>query len=196
MELSPDRELVTQLLRQWSGGNKDALDALVPLVYGPLHRLAVRCMRDERPDHTLRATALVHEVYVRLVDSDVAWKDRVHFYAVAATLLRRILVDHARALNSEKRGCRPEKIAFDEVLFVGPRVDSGIVELDDALKLLATYDQRKSDIVEMLYFGGLTYEETAAALNISESTIHRELKMAKAWLYQELAHGTGARPSQ
>jgi RNA polymerase sigma factor (TIGR02999 family) len=196
MEQSPDRELVTQLLHKWSSGNKQALDALTPLVYEPLRRLAMRCMRDERPDHTLRATALVHEVYLRLVNSDVEWKDRVHFYAVAATLLRRILVDHARALNSEKRGRRAEKIAFDEALFIGRRVDSSIVELDDALKLLATHDQRKSDIVEMLYFGGLTYEETAAALNISESTIHRELKMAKAWLYRELARGKEAEPSQ
>jgi len=152
-------------------------------------------MRSERPDHTLRATALVNEVYLRLVDSEVAWKDRAHFYAVAATVLRRILVDHARALNREKRGQRPEKIALDDVLFIGPQVDSGVIALDDALKLLASRDQRKSDIVEMVYFGGLTYEEVAAALGISEATVHRELRMAKAWLYQQLGPGKFAEPT-
>jgi RNA polymerase sigma factor (TIGR02999 family) len=195
MEQSQDREMVTRLLHEWSNGDKRALEALVPLVYEPLHRIAMRCMRSERPDHTLRATALVNEVYLRLVDSEVAWKDRAHFYAVAATVLRRILVDHARALNREKRGQRPEKIALDDVLFIGPQVDSGVIALDDALKLLASRDQRKSDIVEMVYFGGLTYEEVAAALGISEATVHRELRMAKAWLYQQLGPGKFAEPT-
>lgn len=189
--MPPENEAVTQLLRKWSGGDEKALDELMPLVYDQLHKLAAGCMRGERPYHTLRATALVHEAYLRLMDSDVELRDRIQFYAMAARLMRRILVDHARSLNCEKRGNRPEKIAFDEVLFVGPQVDASVLALDDSLKLLAVRDQRKSDIVEMIYFGGLTYEETALALNTSESTVHRELKMAKAWLYQELANHAG-----
>jgi RNA polymerase sigma factor (TIGR02999 family) len=179
--------LVTSLLQQWSSGNKEALDQLMPLVYSQLHKLAVRAMRDERGSHTLRATALVNEAYLRLVQADVSFNDRVHFYAVAARLLRRILVDHARGARREKRGSANPKLSFDEVLYVGPATHYSLVELDDALTELAANDQRKSDIVEMLYFGGLTYEETAAALGISDSTVHREFKMAKAWLYQELA---------
>jgi RNA polymerase sigma factor (TIGR02999 family) len=186
--MPPENESVTELLRKWSGGDERALEKLMPLVYDQLHRLAAGCMRGERPEHTLRATALVHEAYLRLVDSDLELGDRVQFYAMAARLMRRILVDHARSLNSQKRGNRPEKLPFDEVLFVGPQVDSSVVALDDSLKVLAIRDQRKSDIVEMIYFGGLTYEETALALHTSESTIHRELKMAKAWLYRELAN--------
>lgn len=190
--MSSDRELVTRLLEEWSRGDKAALDELMPLVYEQLHKLATRCMRSEQPDHTLRATALVHEAYMRLVKSEVSFHDRAHFYAVAARLLRRILVDHARGQRSAKRGSGADKTSFEEVLYVGPRVDPAILELDDALRSLATRDQRKSDIVEMLYFGGLTYQEAAEALNLSEVTIHRELKMAKAWLYQELASsGTG-----
>lgn len=183
-----ENESVTGLLRRWSGGDESAFEKLMPLVYDQLHRLASGCMRGERPEHTLRATALVHEAYLRLVDSDVELGDRVQFYAMAARLMRRILVDHARSLNSDKRGNRPDKLPFDEVLFVGQQVDSSMLALDDSLKLLAIRDQRKSDIVEMIYFGGLTYEETALALHTSESTIHRELKMAKAWLYHELAN--------
>jgi RNA polymerase sigma factor (TIGR02999 family) len=190
--MSSDQESITRLLQEWSNGNKTALDSLMPLVYEQLHKLAMRCMRSERQDHTLRATALVHEAYVRLVKADVSFKDRAHFYAVSARLLRRILVDHARSLHSDKRGHDADKTAFDEVLYIGPHADSNILALDDALTLLATHDQRKSDIVEMLYFGGLTYEETAAALHISEATVHRELRMAKAWLYQELAHAPQA----
>ena len=185
--MSSDQESITRGLQEWSNGDKTALDQLMPLVYEQLHKLAMRCMRSERQDHTLRATALVHEAYVRLVKSDVSFKDRAHFYAVSARLLRRILVDHARSLHSDKRGQGADKTAFDEVLYVGPRTDSNILALDDALTLLARHDQRKSDIVEMLYFGGLTYEETGAALQLSEATVHRELRMAKAWLYQELA---------
>jgi RNA polymerase sigma factor (TIGR02999 family) len=185
--MPPESDLVTRLLQQWGSGNKQALDELMPLVYSQLHRLAERAMRDERGDHTLRATALVHEAYVRLVQADVSFNDRAHFYAVAARLLRRILVDHARGARREKRGNGSAKLTFDEVLYVGPATHRGILELDDALKGLASNDQRKSDIVEMLYFGGMTYEETAAALGISDSTVHRELRMAKAWLYQELA---------
>src|ERR1700677_749859 len=186
--MSSERQLVTRLLQEWGGGNKAALDELMPIVYEQLRKLASRCLRAERPDHTLRATALVHEAYLRLVDADVAWQDRVHFFAVAARLLRRILVDHAKANNRQKRGGGIEKITLDEAVFVGPQATRGIVELDQALQRLAAHDERKSEIVEFLCFGGLTYDETAAALKISSATVHRELKMAKAWLHRELTH--------
>jgi len=185
--MSPQPQPVTQLLRQWSGGNKEALDELMPLVYAQLHKLATNCLRGERPGHTLRATALVHEAYLRLVDADVAWQDRVHFYAVAARLLRRILVDHARTQHREKRGGGVDKVSLDEAVMIGPASDAGIVELDDALESLAKLDPRKSEIVVLLYFGGLTYDETAAAVGISAATVHRELTLAKAWLYRELS---------
>jgi RNA polymerase sigma factor (TIGR02999 family) len=189
MEASPDRQLVTQLLQQWSGGNKQALDELMPVVYDQLRKVASNCLRSERPDHTLRATALVHEAYMRLVDSDIAWQDRVHFYALSARMLRRILVDHAKSNNRHKRGGEFEKIPLDEAVLVGPQADRGIVELDEALQRLATHDQRKAELIELLFFGGLTYDEAAAALKISPATVHRELTLAKAWLYRELRQG-------
>jgi len=189
MDPSADRQAVTQLLRQWSGGDKQALDQLVPFVYDQLRKLASNCLRAERPDHTLRATALVHEAYVRLVDAEVAWQDRVHFFAVSARLLRRILVDHAKSRNREKRGGEFQKVPLDEAVLVGPESSGGVVELDEALQRLAAQDQRKADLIELLFFGGLTYEETAAALQISPATVHRELKLAKAWLYRELSCG-------
>jgi RNA polymerase sigma factor (TIGR02999 family) len=188
MEVSPDRQAVTQLLHQWSSGNKDALDKLMPFVYDQLHRLASNCLRSERPDHTLRATALVHEAYVRLVDAEVAWEDRVHFFAVSARVLRRILVDHAKSRNRNKRGGEFQKIPLDEAVLVGPHEDKSILELDEAMQRLAELDARKSELIELLFFGGLTYDEAAAALKISPATVHRELKLAKAWLYRELAH--------
>ena len=147
-------------------------------------------MRSERPDHTLRATALVHEAYLRLVDADVAWQDRVHFFAVSARLLRRILVDHAKANRRQKRGGGAETISLDEAVMIGPQSTGGIVELDSALQRLAAHDPRKSDIIELLCFGGLTYDEAAAALKISPATVHRELTMAKAWLHRELTQGS------
>lgn len=189
MGVSPDRQAVTQLLRQWSGGNKEALDQLMPFVYDQLHKLASNCLRSERPDHTLRATALVNEAYVRLVDADVEWQDRVHFFAVSARVLRRILVDHAKSRNRHKRGGEFQKVSLDEAMLVGPESDRNIIELDDALQRLAAQDQRKSDLIELLFFGGLTYDEAAAALQISPATVHRELTLAKAWLYRELGHG-------
>jgi RNA polymerase sigma factor (TIGR02999 family) len=189
MEASPDRQLVTQLLQEWSGGSKQALDELMPVVYDQLRKVAANCLRSERPDHTLPATALVNEAYMRLVDSNVAWQDRVHFYALSARILRRILVDHAKSNNRQKRGGKFEKIQLDEAVLVGPEADRGIVELDEALQRLALHDKRKSELIELLFFGGLTYDEAAAALKISPATVHRELTLAKAWLYREL--GTG-----
>jgi RNA polymerase sigma factor (TIGR02999 family) len=189
-EMPTERQLVTRLLKQWGGGNKEALDELMPVVYQQLRRLAAICLRSERTNHTLRATALVHEAYLRLVDADVAWQDRVHFFAVSARLLRRILVDHAKANHRQKRGGGAEMVEFDEAVLVGPQASGGIVQLDMALQRLAALDQRKSEIIELLCFGGLTYEEAAAALKISPATVHRELKMAKAWLHRELTQNS------
>ena len=190
MDPAPDRQLVTQLLQQWGSGNKEALEQLMPLVYDQLRKLASNCLRSERPDHTLRATALVHEAYLRLVDADVKWQDRVHFYAVSARVLRRILVDHAKSRKRQKRGGEFQQVTFEEAVAVGPETDRGILELDEALQRLALQDQRKSELVELLFFGGLTYDEAAAALNISATTVHRELTLAKAWLQLELSRTT------
>jgi len=184
---APESHAVTRLLRQLGGGDKAALHELMPLVYAQLRRLAAGCLGSEGRQHTLRATALVHEAYLRLVGSDVTFNDRVHFYAVAARMLRHILVDHAKAARRQKRGGGAVKVELDEAVLVGPGTPSNIVDLDDALKSLAALDARKSDVVELLFFGGLTYEETAAALNISPATVDRELRMAKAWLRRELA---------
>lgn len=190
MEASPDHQQVTRLLQQWSGGSKEALDELMPVVYDQLRRLAASYLRSEDRDHTLRATALVNEAYVRLVGANVNWQDRVHFFAVSARVLRRILVDHAKSNNRQKRGGEFEQIPIDEAILVGPQADKGILELDDALQRLAVQDPRKSELVELLFFGGLTYDEAAAALKISPATVHRELTLAKAWLYRDLAAGS------
>jgi RNA polymerase sigma factor (TIGR02999 family) len=184
-----EKETVTRLLREWNAGDKAALDQLMPVVYDQLRRLAAKCLRSERPDHTLRATALVNEAYLRLVNADVEWQDRVHFFAIAARMLRRILVDHAKANQREKRGGGAEKVQLDEAVMVGPQSGTGIIDLDLALQRLAEHDRRKSEIIELLCFGGLTYDETATALNISPATVHRELKLAKAFLHRELMQG-------
>lgn len=177
---------VTQLLVQWRGGDRAALDELTPQVYEQLHRLAGRCMRGERAGHTLQATALVHEAYVRLIDMEIPWKDRTHFFALAARLMRRILVDHAKSVRRQKRGGGASRITFDEALVVAPESAADLVELDEVLTRLAEFDQQKSQIVELTYFGGLTYEETAEALGMSTATVDRELRLAKAWLHREL----------
>lgn len=183
----PERAAVTRLLKRLSGGEKDAFDHLIPLVYDQLRRLASRSLRAERPGHTLRATALVHEAYLRLADSGGDWQDRVHFYAVAARVMRNILVDYARRSRRQKRGGGAHQVDFDEAVLVDPSSAPGLPDLDESLQRLEVNDPRKGKIVELLFFGGLTYEEAAAALGISEATVHRELKMAKAWLYRDLA---------
>jgi RNA polymerase sigma factor (TIGR02999 family) len=184
--LLPQKELITRLLHDLSAGQKEAFDELIPLVYDQLRKLASNCLYAERPGHTLAATALVHEAYVRLVASDVAFEDRVHFYAVAARVMRRILVDHARANHRQKRGSGAEKVPLDEAFMVGRDAPDAVVELDDVLRRLEAQDARKGQVIEMLFFGGMTYEETALALNLSPATVHRELRMAKAWLHREL----------
>jgi len=185
--MSPDTQSVTVLLQQWRGGDDRALDALMPVVYDELRRLASRCLYAERPGHTLRATELVHEAYMRLVGADIGWQDRAHFYAVAARVLRRILVEYARSRNRQKRGAGEEPIPLDEAVVVGPQATSMVLGLDEALQRLAVLDARKSEVVQLVFFGGLTYEEAATALDISPATVHRELKLAKAWLHRELA---------
>lgn len=187
-------ELVTTLLQQWSDGDKEALARLMPVVYEQLRKLARSHLRNERQDHTLRATDLVHEAYLKLVRAEVPWQSRVHFYAVAAQVLRRILIDHAKAHKRDKRGSGAEKISLDEAVLVGPQVSGDLLELDDALGRLTAQDERKGKIVELLFFGGMTYDETAAALDISPATVHRELTMAKAWLHRELTGPGAAHP--
>jgi RNA polymerase sigma factor (TIGR02999 family) len=185
--MPPNSQDVTRLLQQWRGGDNQALDELMPVVYDELRRLAGRCLYAERPDHTLRATELVHEAYMRLVGADIGWQNRAHFYAVAARVLRRILVEYARAHNRKKRGGGEDPVPLDEAIMVGPEASSTVVELDEALERLAALDQRKSEVVQLLFFGGLTYDEAAVALDISPATVHRELKLAKAWLHREMA---------
>ena len=192
--MSPEApESVTRLLRDWRGGDREALDRLLPLVYDELRRLASHQMRGESSGHTLQTTALVHEAYARLVDVEVPWVDRAHFFAVAARLMRRILVDHGRACRREKRGAGAVKLSLDEALSVTPQPGNELLDLDDALTRLAEFDERKSRVVELHFFGGMTYDETAVVLDISSATVHRELRMAKAWLYGEMtrddAHG-------
>lgn len=180
----------TVLLRQWSGGSKEALDRLMPLLYDNLHRLASSRLRAERPDHTLRATALVHEAYLQLVDSKIDWQNRLHFYAVAAKVLRHVLVDYARANARQKRGGRAEKLSLDEAVLVSPGLSPRLLELEDALNALAGKDPRKAEVVQLIFFGGLTYEETAQFLGVSDVTVHRDLKLAKAFLHNQLAKST------
>jgi RNA polymerase sigma-70 factor (ECF subfamily) len=185
--LSEDTD-VSGLLRAWSGGNQDALQALTPIVYEELRRLARRYLRRERSGHTLQATALVNEAYMRLADyTRMQWHDRAHFFAVSAQVMRRILVDHARRHNV-KRGRGLERVPLDHVVLVTPGEDAetDLVALDEALIGLMRIDPRKAQIVEMRFFGGLTVEEIGEVLKVSTGTIKRDWRAAKAWLYQEL----------
>lgn len=184
--MTPETSAITRLLAQCRDGDRAALDALVPHVYEQLRAMAEQCFRREREGHTLRATALVHEAYLRLAGSEVDFQSRAHFYAVAARVMRRILVDHARMQQRDKRGGGAWKVSLDDALVVGEQRPGVVVALDDALNQLASMDSRKSDVLEMIYFGGLTYEEAAAATGVSVPTIQRDLRMAKAWLYREM----------
>ena len=178
---------VTQLLVQWSSGDKAALDKLMPLVYDELRRLAHRYLSRERPDHTLQTTALVNEAYLRLVDrKNVHWQNRAHFFAISAQLMRCILVDHARSHAYAKRGGGARKIPLDEAMVFSQERAAEVVAIDDALKGLAALDPQQSRIVELRFFGGLTIEETAEVLHLSPATIKREWATARAWLYHEL----------
>lgn len=176
---------VSVLLRAWTQGNAQALDKLIPIVYQELHRLARNYMRNEREGHSLQPTALVNEAYLRLVDyNNMQWQDRAHFFAVSAQLMRRILVEHARRKNNLKRGAGVTHIELDETKFWKSTPDLTVI--DDALNELAKVDQRKVQVVEMRFFGGLTVEETAEVMKISTITVSREWNTAKAWLHREL----------
>ena len=178
---------VTALLIDWRAGDREALDQLIPLIADELRRVARHQMAGERPGHLLQPTAMVNDAYLRLVDVQrVAWKDRAHFFAIAARLMRRILVEHARAQRAHKRGDGHPPITLDELVLGGPETPEQIVALDDALQALARTAARKSEVVELRYFGGLTVEETAQALEISAETVMRDWKFAKAWLLREL----------
>lgn len=186
---------VSRLLRAWSHGNQDVLKELTPIVYDELHRLAGRYMKRERAGHSLQTTALVNEAYMRLVDyKRMQWQDRAHFFAVAAQLMRRILVEHARKKNL-KRGAGVQHISLEEAALAGAGRSLDLVALDDAMTALARLDPRKVQIVEMRFFSGLNVEETAAVLKLSAVTVMRDWSAAKAWLYRELKgearNGTG-----
>lgn len=179
---------VTQLLIEWSNGDTAALDKLVPLIHEELRRLAHHYMSRERPGHTLQTTALVDEAYLRLVNrKDVHWQNRAHFFAIAANLMRSILVDHARSHASAKRGGATRKIQLDEAMVVSRERAAEVVALDEALNELATFDEPQSRIVELRFFGGLSIEETAEVMDVSPATIKREWRSARAWLYERLS---------
>ena len=182
------RRDVTELLLAWSDGDHAALEELVPLVHAELHRLAKRMMARERPNHTLQATALVNEVYLRLVDAHrVQWRNRVHFLAISAQIMRRILVEFARSHHRHKRGGGVQPIPLDEALNeAGGPIDSNLVALDDALRLLTERIPRLGQVVELRYFGGLNVEETAEVVGVSAATVMRDWKVAKVWLLREL----------
>lgn len=179
---------ITQLLIAWGNGDRTALEELLPLVYDELHRLARQYMRHERPGITLQTSALVNEAYVRLVDQkNVEWQDRAHFFAIAAQLMRRILVDHARKRSSQKRAGGVQRVTLDETLVVSDERAAEVVALDDALVNLADIDERKSKIVELRFFAGLSIEETAEVLAVSPGTVMRDWTLAKAWLRRAIA---------
>jgi RNA polymerase sigma factor (TIGR02999 family) len=182
---------VTGLLQAWGRGDDTALQELVPLVYDQLHAAARRYMAAERPGHTLQTTALIHETYLRLVSvRQVKWQNRAHFFAICAQLMRRILVDFARSRGYRKRGGDATVVDFDEALVVSSEPDVNLVALDDALRRLAEVDERKSRVVELRFFGGLSVNETAAVMRVSVDTVMRDWKLAKAWLLRELSENS------
>lgn len=181
---------VTRLLQAWRAGDAHARDALTPLVYRELQRLAHQAMRGERPGHTLQTTALVHEAFLALASAQVDWVDRAHFFALAARQMRRVLVNHAEAHRADKRGGGVPHAPLDDALHVVGTPSAAISDLDDALRRLEALDPRKAQILELHYFGGLTYDEMAAVMDLSASTIDTELRFAKAWLRQALGPTT------
>lgn len=178
---------MTQLLRAWTGGSDQALEALLPLVEAELRRLARGYLARERKGHTLQTTALVNEAFLRLVDArSIPWQDRAHFLGIAARLMRRVLVDHARTRGYQKRGGDLQRVSLDEAMVVSPDLDFNLLALDRALDKLAVADPRKARVIEMRFFGGLTVEETAEALQVSADTVKRDWRLAKLWLLRDL----------
>jgi RNA polymerase sigma factor (TIGR02999 family) len=178
---------ITQLLSDAGNGDQKALDSLLPLVYGELRRLAEHYLRQERPDHTLQATALVHEAYLRLVDqTSITWQNRAHFFSIAAQVMRHLLVDHARSHHAEKRGGGAQKLSLDEAVSFFAEREVNLVALDEALIELTRLDERQGRIVELRFFGGLTIDEVAEVLKITPGAVRYDWRMAKAWLHREL----------
>lgn len=178
---------VTKLLLDWSKGEQEALDQLIPIVHVELQKLARHYLRGERRGHTLQTSALVNEAYLRLIDQNVTWQNRAHFFGVAAQLMRRILVEYARNRNRFKRGGDQQKVSLTVAVETAWAEDADLIALDDALRSLAEIDPRQSRIVELRYFGGLTIEETAEAIGVSVATVEREWRVARAWLLRELS---------
>jgi RNA polymerase sigma factor (TIGR02999 family) len=185
---------ISRLLQAWSGGDRKALDDLLPLVYDELHRQAHRFLRRERKNHTLQTTALIHEAYLKLVEqSRVKWQNREHFFAISANVMRRILVNYANARQRKKRGGSAEMLDLDESLLIVPeKTEVDLLGLDEALTRLGELDKQQEQIVELRYFGGLTIEETADVLGVSPATIKRDWRMTKAWLHRELSRKDGS----
>ncbi|HEY9503761.1 MAG TPA: sigma-70 family RNA polymerase sigma factor [Pyrinomonadaceae bacterium] len=178
---------ITHLLKEWSNGDERALNELTPLVYGELRQQAARYMRKERPGHSLQATALINEAYLRLIDvKNVQWQNRAHFFAIAANLMRRILVDHARRRDAEKRGGSQILLTLDDALVAPKHGDVELLAIDQALTKLATIDSQQARVVELRFFSGLTVEETATALNVSPKSVKRDWSVARAWLRREI----------
>lgn len=185
--MPPPAPDVTELLVAWCDGDQAALERLMPLVYPELHRLAHRYMRDERPNHLLQTTALVNEAYLRLIDvTRVRWQNRAHFFAVSARMMRRILVNAAKARDAHKRGGTASHVVFDEEAVAAPERAVDVVALDEALTAFAAIDSRKAQVVELRFFGGLSVEETAHVLHVSPETVMRDWKVAKTWLFRDL----------
>lgn len=180
------------LIRRDRAGDPAALEELMPVLYDQLRRLAASYLRQERPGHTLAPTAVVHEAWLRLAGTEFEWQDRAHFLAVVAGVMRRVLVDHARTRNRVKRGDGAIKLSLDEARQVPDEHATAVTDLDAALDRLAKFDPRKARVIELIFFGGATYAEAASALNVSDVTVHRDLRMAKAWLENELSSGRGA----
>lgn len=186
--MTPGSHEITRLLLAWSNGDREALDRLAPLVYNELRRLAKSYMRKERAGHTLQTTALIHEAYLRLIDAgQVEWRNRAHFFGVAARAMRQILVEMARERGCQKRGGGAQQVALDEAMTIDAGLDEDLVSLDEALGALAQFDARKAQVVEMRFFGGLTEEEIAAALGVSPETVRRDWRLARSWLRRKLS---------
>ena len=184
---------VTTLLLEWRGGNRAALDELMPLIYAEFRQLASRALSRERPNHTLQSTALAHELYLKLIDQKRAqWRDREHFFAMASQIIRRILVDHARRLHAQRRGGLDTRITLDEALAPQQDRDFNLVVLDNALEALSQIDSQQARIIELRFFGGLSIEATGRILGVSPSTVNREWNLARAWLYRELSRSADA----
>ncbi len=188
--MTPSPSNVTQMLHDWSDGDQEVLDKLIPIVYEELRRQAARYLRRERPGHTLQTTALIHEAYLRLIDQkDVQWQNRAHFYAISAQLMRRILVDHARSRQAAKRGGSGIKLPLEEAMIASEGREVDLVALDEALERLAKIDPQQSRVVELKFFSGLSVEETAEVLAVSPRTVKRDWNVAKAWLRREISEG-------